>query len=87
MRERMSAKRLEAIIREHVKDRQKSPELRNAHGDRAELIIALKAERKTIESLPCYLSWFWNDGEPDPFPDCDCPVCEMKAKRDGGIRK
>ena len=47
-----------------------------------ELLSALKAERKTLESLPCYMAWFWNDGEPDPFPDCDCPVCEMKAKPD-----
>ena len=37
---------------------------------------------KKLESLPCYMAWFWNDGEPDPFPDCDCPVCEMKAKPD-----
>ena len=51
-----------------------------SHGFYEELMQALKAERKTLESLPCYMAWFWNDGEPDPFPDCDCPVCEMKGK-------
>ena len=51
----------------------------DSEGYGRELVEALIAERAIVDSLPCYVAWFWNDEDKDDTCG-ECPSCLAKEK-------